>query len=53
MGQQDNEQAMPLNEFLTETLTLLDAQPDATLLNADDATSARLNGVPDLRAAAP
>ncbi|WP_030439798.1 SDR family oxidoreductase [Actinoplanes subtropicus] len=29
MGQQDNEQSMPLDDFLTEALTLLDAQPDA------------------------
>ncbi len=29
MGQQDSEQAMPLDEFLTETMTLLGAQPDA------------------------
>ena len=29
MGQQDNEQAMPLDDFLTETLDLLRAQPDA------------------------
>jgi uncharacterized oxidoreductase len=29
MGQQDAENSMPLDEFLTETLTLLDAQPDA------------------------
>jgi uncharacterized oxidoreductase len=29
MGQQDSQQAMPLDEFVTETLTLLGAQPDA------------------------
>ncbi|GAA4709042.1 SDR family oxidoreductase [Phytohabitans rumicis] len=29
MGQQDAENAMPLDEFLTETLTLLSTQPDA------------------------
>jgi short-subunit dehydrogenase involved in D-alanine esterification of teichoic acids len=29
LGQQDDDQAMPLDEFLTETLALLAAQPDA------------------------
>ena len=29
LGQQDNENSMPLDEFLTETLTLLRTQPDA------------------------
>lgn len=30
LGQQDDEQAMPLEDFLTETMTLLNTQPDAT-----------------------
>ena len=29
MGQQDSEQAMPLDDFLTETLDLLREKPDA------------------------
>ncbi|WP_030186538.1 SDR family oxidoreductase [Streptomyces sp. NRRL S-813] len=29
MGQQDNEQAMPLEDFLTEAVSLLQTQPDA------------------------
>lgn len=29
LGQQDNENSMPLDDFLTETLTLLRTQPDA------------------------
>jgi uncharacterized oxidoreductase len=41
MGQQDNEQAMPLDEFLTEALTLLDAQPDATEIVVEHAKFAR------------
>ena len=41
MGQQDNEQAMPLDEFLTETLTLLDAQPDAKEIVVEPAKFAR------------
>ncbi|XVQ14531.1 SDR family oxidoreductase [Spirillospora sp. CA-255316] len=41
MGQQDNEQAMPLDEFLTETLTLLDAQPDAKEIVVESAKFAR------------
>jgi uncharacterized oxidoreductase len=41
MGQQDNEQAMPLDDFLTETLTLLDAQPDAPEIIVESAKSAR------------
>jgi uncharacterized oxidoreductase len=41
MGQQDNEQAMPLDEFLTEVLTLLDAQPDAQEIVVESATFAR------------
>ncbi|KAA0115232.1 SDR family oxidoreductase [Mycolicibacterium sp. P9-22] len=32
LGQQDDDQAMPLDEFLNETLALLAAQPDATEL---------------------
>jgi uncharacterized oxidoreductase len=50
MGQQDNEQAMPLEEFLTEALTLLDAQPDAkeiVLENAKFARYAEANGTYD------
>ena len=30
MGQQDDERAMPLEDFLTEAMTLLQTQPDAT-----------------------
>jgi short-subunit dehydrogenase involved in D-alanine esterification of teichoic acids len=41
MGQQDNEQAMPLDEFLTEALTLLDAQPDAREIVVESAKFAR------------
>ncbi|MCW6007277.1 SDR family oxidoreductase [Micromonospora sp. CPCC 205371] len=41
MGQQDNEQAMPLDEFLTETMTLLDAQPDAKEIVVERAKFAR------------
>jgi uncharacterized oxidoreductase len=41
MGQQDNEQAMPLDEFLTEMLTLLDAEPDATQIVVESAKFAR------------
>jgi uncharacterized oxidoreductase len=41
MGQQDNEQAMPLDEFLTEALTLLDAQPDAKEIVVEGAKFAR------------
>ncbi|EFC79375.1 short-chain dehydrogenase/reductase SDR [Parafrankia sp. EUN1f] len=41
MGQQDNEQAMPLDEFLTETLTLLYAQPDAKEIVVESAKFAR------------
>jgi short-subunit dehydrogenase involved in D-alanine esterification of teichoic acids len=29
MGQQESENAMPLEDFLTETMTLLETQPDA------------------------
>jgi uncharacterized oxidoreductase len=29
MGQQDSDQAMPLQDYLTETMALLEAQPDA------------------------
>jgi short-subunit dehydrogenase involved in D-alanine esterification of teichoic acids len=29
MGQQDSEQAMPLEDFLTETMTILQTQPEA------------------------
>jgi uncharacterized oxidoreductase len=28
-GQQDNERAMPLDEFVAEVLTLIETQPDA------------------------
>jgi uncharacterized oxidoreductase len=41
MGQQDNEQAMPLEEFLTETLTLLAAEPDAKEIVVESAKFAR------------
>ena len=41
MGQQDNEQSMPLDEFLTETLTLLEAQPDAKEIVVETAKFAR------------
>lgn len=41
MGQQDNEQAMSLDEFLTEILTLLDAQPDAREIVVEGAKFAR------------
>ena len=41
MGQQDNEQAMPLDEFLTEALALLDAQPDAKEIVVEGAKFAR------------
>ncbi len=41
MGQQDNEQAMLLDEFLTEALTLLDTQPDAEEIVVEGAKFAR------------
>ncbi|HST86324.1 MAG TPA: SDR family NAD(P)-dependent oxidoreductase [Kineosporiaceae bacterium] len=41
MGQQDSEQAMPLDEFLTEVLTLLDAEPDAKEIVVSSAKFAR------------
>jgi uncharacterized oxidoreductase len=41
MGQQDDENSMPLDEFLTETLTLLDAQPDAKEIVVERAKFAR------------
>jgi short-subunit dehydrogenase involved in D-alanine esterification of teichoic acids len=34
-GQQDNEHAMPLDEFVAETVALLEAQPDATELQVE------------------
>ncbi len=50
MGQQDNPNAMPLDEFLTETLTLLAAQPDAEEIVVEGAKFARyaeVNGTYD------
>jgi uncharacterized oxidoreductase len=41
MGQQDSEQAMPLDEFLTEVMALLDAQPDAKEIVVERAKFAR------------
>lgn len=41
MGQQDNGQAMPLDEFLTEALTLLETQPDAKEIVVESARFAR------------
>jgi uncharacterized oxidoreductase len=41
MGQQDNEQAMPLDEFVTETLALLEARPDAAEIVVEGAKFAR------------
>jgi short-subunit dehydrogenase involved in D-alanine esterification of teichoic acids len=41
MGQQDNEQSMPLEDFLTEVLTLLDTEPDAKEIVVDRAKFAR------------
>jgi uncharacterized oxidoreductase len=41
MGQQDSEQAMPLEEFLTEVLALLDAQPDAREIVVESAKFTR------------
>jgi short-subunit dehydrogenase involved in D-alanine esterification of teichoic acids len=41
MGQQDNEQSMPLEDFLTEVLAVLDAQPDAKEIVVDRAKFAR------------
>jgi len=41
MGQQDSEQAMPLEEFLTEVLALLDAQPGAKEIVVESAKFAR------------
>jgi uncharacterized oxidoreductase len=50
MGQQDDENSMPLDEFLTETLTLLDAHPDAkenVVERAKFARDAEANGTYD------
>jgi uncharacterized oxidoreductase len=50
MGQEDNQHAMPLDEFLTETLTLLGAQPDAKEIVVERAKFARyaeVNGTYD------
>jgi uncharacterized oxidoreductase len=41
MGQQDNEQSMPLDDFLSEVLGLLDAQPDAKEIVVEGAKFAR------------
>jgi uncharacterized oxidoreductase len=41
MGQQDSEQAMPLEQFLTEVLALLDTQPDAKEIVVESAKFAR------------
>jgi uncharacterized oxidoreductase len=41
MGQQDDEHAMPLDEFLTDALALLDAQPDAKEIVVERAGFAR------------
>jgi uncharacterized oxidoreductase len=41
MGQQDSEQAMPLEEFLAEVLTLLAAEPDAREIVVERARFAR------------
>ena len=41
MGQQDSEQAMPLEEFLTEVLALLEAQPDAKEIVVESAKFTR------------
>ncbi|AEK42200.1 hypothetical protein RAM_18570 [Amycolatopsis mediterranei S699] len=41
MGQQDNEQAMPLDEFLTEALALLEADPAAQEIVVEGAEFAR------------
>ena len=41
MGQQDSEYAMPLDEFLTETMTLLGNQPEAKEIVVESARSAR------------
>jgi short-subunit dehydrogenase involved in D-alanine esterification of teichoic acids len=41
MGQQDNEQSMPLEDFLTEVLAVLEAQPDAKEIVVDRAKFAR------------
>lgn len=41
LGQQDSEYAMPLDEFLTETMTLLHAQPDAKEIVVERAKSIR------------
>jgi uncharacterized oxidoreductase len=41
MGQQDSEQAMPLDEFLTEALALLAADPDAKEIVVEGAKFAR------------
>jgi uncharacterized oxidoreductase len=41
MGQQDSEYAMPLDEFLTETMTLLGNQPEAKEIVVESARSTR------------
>ena len=41
MGQQDNEQSMPLDEFLTEALALLEADPAAEEIVVEGAKFAR------------
>jgi uncharacterized oxidoreductase len=50
LGQQDDDQAMPLDDFLTETLDLLREQPDATELVVERARffrDAQANGTYD------
>jgi uncharacterized oxidoreductase len=50
MGQQDDENAMPLDEFLTETMTLLGARTDAKEIvveRAKFARDAQVNGTYD------
>jgi uncharacterized oxidoreductase len=36
MGQQDSEQAMPLDDFLSEVMTILQTQPDAGQIIVDN-----------------